>query len=51
MEISQIPLYNMPGTPPQQKRHVVYETGHFVPRVQLIKEVLDWLDRYLGPVS
>ena len=26
------------------KRHVVYETGHYVPRVQLIKEVLDWLD-------
>jgi formylglycine-generating enzyme required for sulfatase activity/dienelactone hydrolase len=50
-ETSQIPLYKMLGTPPAQKRHVVYETGHFVPRIQLIKEVLDWLDRYLGPVQ
>ena len=49
-ETSQIPLYKMLGTPPAQ-RHVVYETGHFVPRMQLIKEVLDWLDRYLGPVQ
>ncbi len=51
LETSQIPLYEMLGTPAAQKRHVVYETGHFVPRIQLIREVLDWLDRYLGPVQ
>jgi len=48
LETSQIPLYRLLGTPPQHKRHVIFETGHFVPRLQLIKEVLDWLDRYLG---
>jgi dienelactone hydrolase len=50
-ETSQLPLFRLLGTPPEQKRHVVYETGHFVPRTQLIREVLDWLDRYLGPVK
>jgi eukaryotic-like serine/threonine-protein kinase len=47
---SQVPMFNMIGTPFAHKRHVVFETGHYVPRVQLIKEVLDWLDLYLGPV-
>lgn len=51
LETSEIPLFRLLGTAPQQKRHVVFETGHYVPRVQLIREVLDWLDRYLGPVQ
>jgi hypothetical protein len=29
----------------------VYEGGHDVPRTELIKESLAWLDTYLGPVS
>jgi len=29
----------------------IYEAGHFVPRDQLVKETLDWFDRYLGPVK
>ncbi|MFQ5651837.1 MAG: bifunctional serine/threonine-protein kinase/formylglycine-generating enzyme family protein [bacterium] len=27
------------------------EAGHFVPRSQLVKETLDWLDKYLGEVE
>jgi formylglycine-generating enzyme required for sulfatase activity/dienelactone hydrolase len=50
-ETSQIPMFKLLGTPPEHKRHVVYETGHFVPKTQLIMEALDWLDRYLGPVK
>jgi hypothetical protein len=38
------------GTPEKDKRHVVFESGHVPPADMLIKEVLDWLDRYLGPV-
>jgi hypothetical protein len=38
------------GTPPEHKRRVVYDTGHDIPRVEVIKETLNWLDRYLGPV-
>ena len=38
------------GPPEQDKKYVVSEGGHFVPRTQLIGETLAWLDRYLGPV-
>jgi formylglycine-generating enzyme required for sulfatase activity/dienelactone hydrolase len=50
-DTAQIPMFSLLATPPEDKRHVVYDTGHFVPRTQLIKETLDWLDRYLGPVK
>ena len=51
LETSQAPLYRLLGTPKDQKRHVVYDSGHNIPRVELIRETLDWLDRYLGPVK
>jgi pimeloyl-ACP methyl ester carboxylesterase len=53
LEKSQNPLFQMLGTPEADKRHVVLETPHDVTehRDQLIKAVLAWLDRYLGPVS
>jgi cephalosporin-C deacetylase-like acetyl esterase len=50
-ETSQMPMFRLLGTPKDQKRRVVYETGHNIPRNELIKETLDWLDRYLGPVK
>jgi len=28
-----------------------YDSGHTIPRYELIKAMLDWLDRYLGPVA
>jgi eukaryotic-like serine/threonine-protein kinase len=48
---SQEPMFRLLGTPNEHKRRVVYETGHNIPRNELIKETLDWLDRYLGPVK
>jgi len=50
---SQDPLFRMLGTPAAEKSHVVLDTPHDVTeqRPQLIKEVLGWLDRYLGPVQ
>ena len=50
-EASQLPLFRLLGTPADRKRYVVYETGHTIPRAELIKETLDWLDKYLGPVG
>ena len=50
-ETSQEPMFRLLGTPKEQKRRVVYETGHNIPRNELIKETLDWLDQYLGPVK
>ncbi len=50
METSQIPMFRFLGTPEKDKRHVVFESGHVPPMQGVIKEALDWLDRYLGPV-
>jgi len=43
---SQIPMFKLLGTPPDQKRHVIEDGSHFVPRIRLMKESLDWLDKY-----
>jgi serine/threonine protein kinase/dienelactone hydrolase len=48
---SQEPMFRLLGTPKEDKRRVLYETAHDIPRTQMIKETLDWLDRYLGPVK
>ena len=49
-KISQEPMFRLLGTPPEQKRRVVYDTAHDVPRTEMIKESLNWLDKYLGSV-
>ncbi|HYK90023.1 MAG TPA: protein kinase [Acidobacteriota bacterium] len=51
LEESQIPMFRLLGTPLKDKRHAVLNSGHALPRAELIKEVLAWLDRYLGPVT
>jgi eukaryotic-like serine/threonine-protein kinase len=51
VETSQKPLLLSLGTPPKDKRHVVFEAGHVPPNDLMIKEVLDWLDRYQGSVK
>jgi serine/threonine protein kinase len=50
-EASQRPMFDLLGTPPADKERLVYPGGHSVPRVEMIKESLKWLDRYLGPVK
>ena len=53
LETSQIPLFRQLGTPEKDKKHVVLDGGHASPvtRLDMVKEALDWLDRYLGPVN
>jgi dienelactone hydrolase len=52
LETSQRPLFRLLGSPERDKRHVLFEGGHAgYPIHDLVKVVLDWLDRYLGPVS
>ncbi|MGD0444967.1 MAG: bifunctional serine/threonine-protein kinase/formylglycine-generating enzyme family protein [Edaphobacter sp.] len=53
MENAQNPLFNMLGTPAQDKKHVILETPHDVTedRPLLVKAVLDWLDHYMGRVN
>jgi dienelactone hydrolase len=50
VEIAQKPFFNNLGTPADRRKYLVYEGGHDVPRTELIKETLAWLDKYLGPV-
>jgi eukaryotic-like serine/threonine-protein kinase len=51
VESTQEPFYQLLGSRKDQKKHLLYETGHNVPRNELIKETLNWLDQYLGPVN
>ena len=46
LETSQIPMFKLLGTPEKDKKHYVYETGHYVPRDELIKFHLEWLAKY-----
>jgi len=45
-ETSSRPMFRLLGTPPDQKRYVLDEGSHFVPRTRLIQETLAWLDKY-----
>lgn len=53
LNLAQNPLFDMLGTSPSDKQHIILETSHDVTEQhpQLVKAVLDWLDHYLGPVN
>jgi len=51
VDSTQEPFYQMLGSKKDQKKHIVYDTGHNIPRNELIKESTNWLDQYLGPVN
>jgi cephalosporin-C deacetylase-like acetyl esterase len=54
-EASQLPLFNLLGTPDEHKKLIAYEgISHEIyptKRHQLFEETLNWLDMYLGPVG
>jgi eukaryotic-like serine/threonine-protein kinase len=51
VETAQKPLFRLLGTPQNDKKMIVYPSGHLVPRVEFMKETLAWLDEYLGPAQ
>jgi len=51
VESTQDPFFRMLGSKKDQKKHLLYETSHNIPRNELIKEMLNWFDQYLGPVN
>jgi eukaryotic-like serine/threonine-protein kinase len=54
LDAAQKPFMSRLGTPADHKRHSVYAGGHDVMtqlRSRVVREVLDWLDRYVGPVE
>jgi eukaryotic-like serine/threonine-protein kinase len=46
----QEPLFHLLGTVPQNKRHLLFDSGHAPPLTPWFRETLNWMDRYLGPV-
>ncbi|MBK8832152.1 MAG: SUMF1/EgtB/PvdO family nonheme iron enzyme [Saprospiraceae bacterium] len=50
VETSQKPMFNFLGTPAKDKKMILYEVGHLVPRTDFAKETLAWFDLYLGSV-
>ena len=48
-ESSQKPFFKLLGTPDKDKKLIISEGSHSYPRVEMIKEVLSWLDNYFGP--
>jgi eukaryotic-like serine/threonine-protein kinase len=52
LETLQRPLFRLLGTRPEDKHHEVLEGGHIPSRLHdVIRVILDWFDRYLGPVN
>jgi len=51
LDTCQEPLFHALGTPPQNKRLVLFDSGHSPPETPKMKKTLDWLDKYLGPVK
>ena len=51
VESSQNPMFRLLGTPEPDKRHLLFDSGHSIPRKELITETLLWFDRYLGPAA
>ncbi len=51
LETCQEPMFRAFGTRMQDKKHILYEGGHVPPILPVMKDTLDWLDEYLGPVK
>ena len=52
VDAAQAPLFRLLGTPAQDKKHILYDAGHGgEPHREIVRESLDWLDKYLGPVQ
>jgi predicted esterase len=50
-DLSQKEMFDLLGMPDDRKRHARLDGGHIPSdRLEIVREVLDWLDRHLGPV-
>jgi hypothetical protein len=50
-ETSQRPMFDLLGAPAEHKKRLTHPRGHTVPKLELVKESLAWLDLYLGAVD
>jgi hypothetical protein len=42
-------MFELLGAAPEHKRRITYESSHRVPRNEMIKEVVNWMDKYCPP--
>ena len=45
------PYFDLLGTAEGDKVLKVYESDHWIPTTELIRETLDWCEKYFGPVN
>ncbi len=51
-EMQARPMFGFWGAPEKDKRLVIFESGHIPGDLRdIIREILGWLDKYLGPVE
>ena len=50
IETSVEPVYELFGAKPQDKELKILDSAHIPPRHEAFREILAWLDQYLGPV-
>jgi eukaryotic-like serine/threonine-protein kinase len=50
-DTSQEPMFRQLGTAAEHKRRVVYDASHVIPRNELIKEFVGWMDKYWRPTQ
>jgi eukaryotic-like serine/threonine-protein kinase len=51
-EMQAKPMFRFWGAPEKDKRLVIFESGHIPADLRdIIREILDWLDKYLAPVK
>lgn len=52
LETAQRPMFQWLGTPDEHKLILIYDAEHnSTPKNERIKEILNWLDKYLGQVK
>lgn len=52
LESSQRPLFRLLGVDADRKRHALFAGGHMPLDIHdVMREILDWFDRFLGPVN
>ncbi len=50
-EVTVKPMFDLLATNPRDKKLVIYDTDHYIPYREMVKETLAWLDKYLGKVN
>jgi len=53
VDSAQLPMFDLLGSPKDQKKHLLFDDGHAVPvhRNETARESIAWLDKYLGPTN